>query len=136
MKKHARLVTGLSLLFALICIWAYHLRETRLLEESLRVEANVLLNAHRGSSETAADSTAVVAAGRTLPVVGDVWGKVSVFTRLDNTGGGPAYHGIEYFYAYEEGSWRITESSGCTSPECQILAENAFEAMSFADTAE
>lgn len=136
MKKHARLVTGLFVLLALGCIWAYHIRETRQFEESLRKEANLLIDAPGASGDTAHPTTAVVAAGRTIPIVGDVWGKVSVFTRLNNAEGGPAYHGIDYFYAYEDGSWRITESSGCAGHECQIHAEKAFEAMSFADTPE
>ncbi|HOD51633.1 MAG TPA: hypothetical protein PLJ71_18335 [Candidatus Hydrogenedentes bacterium] len=128
MKGYARLVTGLFAIIMLLSAWAYHIMETRNLTKSLNTEAATIIRAHT-MSEGVPCGTQVsleASAGRTLPLFGAVWGKITVFTRGNGASGKPVYGAIEYFYVLEEGQWRMTESGGCTGPECRVRAEKAF----------
>ncbi|MFO7975001.1 MAG: hypothetical protein R6V12_10245 [Candidatus Hydrogenedentota bacterium] len=128
MKKRSRMVTGLFVIVVLLFIWVYHLAEIKALERSLRKQADALMKQYASPENGLSENhvSLEVNAGKTLPILGQGRGKISVFTRTETPSGEKVYRTIEYFYAYEDGQWRMTESGGCSGPACQIRAEKAF----------
>jgi hypothetical protein len=130
MKKRTRLVTGLFVVVVLLFIWIFHSAETKALEKSLIEQAGELMDQYPASETEAVLSQRNVsiksAAGRTVPLLGEIWGKITVYTRTEEASGKTIYRAIEHFYVYEDGKWRMTESGGCTGPACRLRAEKAF----------
>lgn len=129
MKKHARVVTGLFTIILLLSIWVYHIMEARSLTGSLAAEAAVLQAAFAQPEDgpPGFDVTVETVAARDIPLLGRIRGKITVYTRSKDVGREHVYSALEHFYTYEAGDWRLTESGGCSGPECQIRATRAFQ---------
>ncbi|MEA3365530.1 MAG: hypothetical protein U9Q79_07810 [Candidatus Hydrogenedentes bacterium] len=129
MKKRTRVVTGLFVIVVLLSIWVYHLAETKNLERALQPHAEALAQEYASPENRLLEQEVSVesAAGRTIPIIGEKWGKITVYTRSRRLSGEIVYRALEHFYVYEDGQWLMTESGGCTGPECRIRAEKAFE---------
>lgn len=129
MKKRTRLVTGLFVVVVLLFIWIFHIAETKALEKSLIEQSGELMDQYPASEAALFERNVSIesAAGRTVPLLGEIWGKITVYTRTEKASGKTIYRAIEHFYAYEDGKWRMTESGGCTGPACRIRAEKAFQ---------
>ncbi len=129
MKKRARMVTGLFTIILLLSIWVYHLMEARSLTGSLATEAAALQAAYAQPEDGSPgfEVAAETLASRDIPLLGRIRGKITVYTRSKNAGGRHIYSALEHFYEYKAGDWRMTESGGCSGPECQIRATRAFQ---------
>ncbi len=130
LKRHVGLVTGLFTIIALVSIWFCHTAENQNLIRSLEAQAASVADAYAALDNGAPSTSVSVAldAGRTVPLFGSIYGKVTVYTRTESPSGETVYRAIEHYYAYANGQWRLTESGGCTGPECRIRAERAFQA--------
>lgn len=128
MKKRMRLVTGLFVVVTLLFIWVFHIAETKALEKSLIEQSDELMQQYQTSEAALSQGNVFIesAAGRTVPLLGEIWGKITVYTRTEEASGKTIYRAIEHFYVYEDGQWRMTESGGCTGPACRLRAEKAF----------
>ena len=129
MTKQARLVTGLFVIILLLSVWVYHLSEARKLARSLQAEATTLQAAFAepGDGASGFDTTVETVAARSIPLLGEIQGKITVYVRANGRDNARVYSAFEHFFVYEAGQWRMTESGTCSGPECQIRASRAFQ---------
>lgn len=96
-------------------------------QRNLEVEAAPLAGkAAQENTKPGLDVVSRLTVSRDAVFFGTPRAKVEVFIRDAGQSESTAIRGIEYHYAFENGSWLFTDSGSCTSEECTVRGREAF----------
>ena len=105
-----------SLLGITTLVWAFTAIDSRILQSKLSDNLDEKVAEFRGHSLALGrgipdyEVAAVAAAGRVNGIYGKAIGKVTIYTRRELANGRSEYGGVEFFFEYEGGAWRESES--------------------------